>query len=39
VLVEQATVDDPQRLRRSAGGLSHGELRAVDEAVVLIFGL
>jgi mRNA interferase MazF len=39
VLVEQTTVVDPQRLGRSAGRLAHDELRAVDEALVLIFGL
>ncbi|HEX6228096.1 MAG TPA: type II toxin-antitoxin system PemK/MazF family toxin [Solirubrobacterales bacterium] len=39
VLVEQTTVVDPQRLGRSAGRLSADELRAVDEALVLILGL
>jgi mRNA interferase MazF len=39
VLVEQTTVVDPQRLGRSAGRLSHTELRAVDDALGLIFGL
>lgn len=39
VLVEQATVIDPQRLGRSAGRLEPHELRAVDEALSLILGL
>jgi mRNA interferase MazF len=39
VLVEQTIVVDPQRLGRSAGRLEPGELRAVDEALALIFGL
>ena len=39
VLVEQTTVVDPQRLGASAGRLDAGELRAVDEALVLVFGL
>jgi mRNA interferase MazF len=39
VLVEQTTVVDPQRLGRAAGRLSASELRAVDEALVLILGL
>ena len=39
VLVEQTTVVDPQRLGRSAGRLDAHELRAVDEALSLIFGL
>jgi mRNA interferase MazF len=39
VLVEQTTVVDPQRLGRSAGRLDAGELRAVDEALALVFGL
>ncbi|MGI8944897.1 MAG: type II toxin-antitoxin system PemK/MazF family toxin [Thermoleophilaceae bacterium] len=39
VLVEQTTVVDPQRLRRSAGRLDPSELRAVDEALALILGL
>lgn len=39
VLVEQATVVDPQRLGRSAGRLEASELRAVDEALTLILGL
>ena len=39
VLVEQTTVVDPQRLGRSAGRLEAGEVRAVDEALVLVLGL
>jgi len=39
VLVEQTTVVDPQRLGRSAGRLEARELRAVDDALALIFGL
>jgi mRNA interferase MazF len=39
VLVEQTTVVDPQRLGRSAGRLDPGELRAVDEALMLVLGL
>jgi mRNA interferase MazF len=39
VLVEQATVVDPQRLGRSAGRLEAGELRAVDNALTLVLGL
>lgn len=39
VLVEQATVVDPQRLGRSAGRLNAEELRAVDEALALVLGL
>jgi mRNA interferase MazF len=39
VLVEQTTVVDPQRLGRSAGRLDAHELRAVDEALMLVFGL
>lgn len=39
VLVEQTTVVDPQRLGRSAGRLDETEVRAVDEALALIFGL
>src|SRR5919197_3020106 len=34
VLVEQATVVDPQRLGRSAGRLDPDELRSVDEALM-----
>ena len=39
VLVEQTTVVDPQRLGGSAGRLEAHELRAVDEALMLVFGL
>jgi mRNA interferase MazF len=39
VLVEQTTVVDPQRLGRSAGRLDADELRSVDEALMLVFGL
>ena len=39
VLVEQTTVVDPQRLGRSAGRLGASELRAVDEALMLVLGL
>ena len=39
VLVEQTTVVDPQRLGRSAGRLDANELRAVDEALMLVIGL
>ena len=39
VLVEQTTVADPGRLGRSAGRLDAGELRAVDEALMLVLGL
>lgn len=39
VLVEQTTVVDPQRLGRSAGRLDSDELRTVDEALMLVFGL
>jgi mRNA interferase MazF len=39
VLVEQTTVVDPQRLGRSAGRLDASELRAVDEALILVLGL
>ncbi len=38
VLVEQATVVDPQRLGASAGRLDPSELRVVDEALALILG-
>ena len=38
VLVEQTTVVDPQRLGRSAGHLDVSELRAVDDALMLMFG-
>jgi mRNA interferase MazF len=39
VLVEQTTVVDPRRLGASAGRLDIAELRAVDEALVLVLGL
>jgi mRNA interferase MazF len=39
VLAEQTTVIDPERLGRSAGRLDARELRAVDEALMLVFGL
>ena len=39
VLVEQTTVVDPARLGRSAGRLDSDELRAVDEALVLVLGI
>ena len=39
VLVEQTTVVDPQRLGRSAGRLEARELRAVDEALIIILDL
>lgn len=39
VLVEQTTVVDPGRLGPSAGRLDAGELRAVDEALMLVLGL
>jgi mRNA interferase MazF len=39
VLVEQTTVADPQRLGRSAGHLDASELRAVDDALMLVLGL
>ena len=39
VLVEQTTVVDPGRLGRSAGRLDASELRAVDEALMLVLGL
>jgi mRNA interferase MazF len=39
VLVEQTTVVDPQRLGAPAGRLEVEELRAVDDAVALIFGI
>ena len=39
VLVEQTTVVDPQRLGRSAGRLDASELRAVDDALMLVLGL
>jgi mRNA interferase MazF len=39
VLVEQMTVVDPQRLGDSGGRLDASELRAVDEALMLVLGL
>jgi mRNA interferase MazF len=39
VLVEQTTVVDPQRLRGTAGRLNATELRALDEALMLVLGL
>jgi len=39
VLVEQTTVVDPQRLGRSAGRLDASELRAVDDALMLVLGI
>ena len=39
VLVEQTTVVDPQRLGRSAGRLDARELRAIDDALMLVLGL
>ena len=39
VLAEQTTVVDPQRLGPSAGRLDANELRAVDEALMLVLGL
>lgn len=39
VLVEQTTIVDPQRLGPSAGRLDASELRAVDEALMLVLGL
>ncbi len=39
VLVEQTTVVDPQRLGRSVGRLSADERAAVDDALLLLFGL
>ena len=39
ILVEQTTVVDPERLGRSAGRLEASELRAVDEALLLVLGL
>ena len=39
VLVEQTSVVDPQRLGASAGRLHGAELRAVDAALALVFGL
>jgi mRNA interferase MazF len=39
VLVEETSVVDPQRLGPSVGRLDVEELRAVDEALALVFGL
>jgi mRNA interferase MazF len=39
VLAEQTTVVDPRRLGRSAGRLDAAELRAVDEALLLVLGM
>ena len=39
VLVEQTTVVDREHIRRSAGRLDAAELRAVDEALLLVLGL
>jgi mRNA interferase MazF len=39
VLAEQTSVVDPERLGRSAGRLDAHELRAVDEALMLVLGL
>lgn len=39
VLVEQTTVVDPERLGQPAGRLDAHELRGVDEALLLLFGL
>lgn len=39
VLVEQTTVVDPERFGRPAGRLDAGELRAIDEALMLVLGL
>ena len=39
VLVEQTTAIAPDRLGDSAGRLSSGELRDVDEALALVLGL
>ena len=39
VLVEQTTVVDPQRLGRSVGRVDASELRAVDDALMLVLGL
>jgi mRNA interferase MazF len=39
VLVEQTTVVDPERLGASAGRLHAHELRAVDEALMLVLAL
>ena len=39
VLVEQTTAVSAERLGDSAGRLSAQELRAVDEALAVVFGL
>lgn len=39
VLVEQTTAISPDRLGRSVGRLSGGELRDLDGALALVFGL
>lgn len=39
VLVEQTSVVDRDRLTRSAGRLEAAELRAVDEALLVVLGL
>jgi len=39
VLVEQTAVVGPQRLGDSAGRLESAEMRALDDALRLIFGL
>jgi mRNA interferase MazF len=39
VLVEQTTAVSPDRLGRSAGRLTAAELRDVDAALALVFGL
>jgi mRNA interferase MazF len=39
VLVEQTTAVSTERLGRSAGRLDAVELRALDDAIVLVFGL
>lgn len=39
VLVEQTGVVDPQRLGASAGRLDSDELRAIDDALMLVLGL
>jgi mRNA-degrading endonuclease toxin of MazEF toxin-antitoxin module len=39
VLVEQTTVVDPQRVGRSTGRLDASELRAVDDALMLVLAL
>ena len=39
VLVEQATVIDPERLGTAAGRLDASELQAVDDALALMLGL